>query len=283
MYKLFMKPAVTSGQHLGLFINKVNPRMEDSAAGEWVWAFSNEHKQRYWYHTKSHECSWINPHQLARKRLRDSSDSNHYRAVAVSDIHEDHPKLSIEREKLLGDALDILASENTKFGEMQGETKTAKSCRKDGMKIGMQGVFARIVWFELLQQIATLGDVGTMATDSVFPNVFLGDPAVLKEFVDGGRSEDEGRAIMNAVGNSLTQSAKKLLLMKQEMIARPIITKVAITAKEINRKTIYSLDYMGVQYTISAMHLSKLLRLYSLHTDEFAHINDSLFVSSFIS
>lgn len=267
-------------------------------AGPWIWAFSQEFKERYWYNVETRETSWINPYQLCAKRRANSLTSalqnsaahgdtaesiaasrKRYRAASALAAIDDHPLLSIERDKLLGDILDLLAKENSKFGEMAGETKTAKACRHSGMKVGMQGLFARIVWYELLQQILTVGDVGTMATDSIFPNTYRGDPAVLREFIDGGRTEAEGRQVMDAVGRSLTAAAKRLLDMKRDLISRPVVSPVILSQRKIQDRTVCTLEYQGVAYSISNTHLEKLLKLYQLHTDKFAHTQDSLFVS----
>lgn len=274
-------------------------KMENT--GPWIWAYSQKHKARYWYNMETKTSTWINPYfLLASKKRGHEKDGLHpdgkkYRSGGYYEAIEDHPSLSIERDRLLGEILDLLAKENSRYGEMAGETKTAKSCRKDGMKVGMQGIFARIIWFELLNQIQTIGDVGTMITDSIFPNVFQGDPAVLKEFIDGGRTEEESRLIMRKVGDSLVQAAKKLLDMKRSFWSRQVVAKVTLRQSPATQpqppqqssfhhsqsvaQEICRLDYQGVTYSISSIHLNKLLRLYQLHTDRHAHLQDSLFVS----
>lgn len=245
-----------------------------------MWAYSQTHQTRYWYNRDTKEASWINPHQLVvRKRSSDPTGDQEppkrYRAGRALAAIEDHPSLSVERDKLLGEALDLLAAENEKYGEMAGETKTARSCRQSGMKVGMQGIFARIMWYELLNQILTAGDVGSAAVDSILPTAFEGDPAVLKEFVDGGRTEQEGRAIMHKVGRAMVSAAQRLLEMKRSQLSRPLGTKVTLTQ---HLKGTWSIDYEGAKHFISSVHLDKLLRLYRLHSDQHAHLQDPLFL-----
>jgi hypothetical protein len=201
-------------------------------------------------------------------------------------INEDHPDLAIEREKLLEKCLDLLASENEKYGPMTDDSKTSISCRRDGMRKGMQGFFGRIVWFELLEQISRSGDIdNTLERDSIFPVHFIGDENVMKELVAAGRSTEASRDIvLNKMGQFMMKCARHLIEMKKQLLPK-ITTPLPIRLSKIytndNTNTIqtYQLSYNAVNLQISYSHFKKLLRLYRLHTDPAADLQDGIFVS----
>jgi hypothetical protein len=210
--------------------------------------------------------------------------------TATTFVYEDHPDLALEREKLLNQCLDLLATENEKYGPMTDNSKTSQACRTKGMRVGLQGLFARIVWFELLNQISTLGDIGSsLERDSIFPVAFAGDQAVINELIAAGRSEKEAKdIIMNKVGKKLMKYAEHLISMKKQLFqgnSKLLLQPVAIQLSKVpeidnpNRISFYQLSYHNVVLEISYEHFKKLLRLYRLHTDQKAHLQDITFVS----
>lgn len=56
---------------------------------------------------------------------------------------EDVPAVSVRREELRKDCLERFATENAKHGAMAGYSKTSRSCREEGMAVGLGGMFGR--------------------------------------------------------------------------------------------------------------------------------------------
>ena len=56
---------------------------------------------------------------------------------------EDVPSVSLRRETLRRRCLERFANENSIYGQMDGYTKTSKSCRDEGMAKGLSGMFGR--------------------------------------------------------------------------------------------------------------------------------------------
>jgi len=258
----------------------------------------------YWYNSKTHSSSWINPEKLSREyyKKRRENESNHYlvslprKKAGKPRTLEDYPLLAIKREELLQKCFDILVEENNKYGEWRGNTKTAKSCREDGMRVGMQGIFARIMWYELLEQAHQCGEVGANGRDSILPTVFKGDPAVKKEFLDAGRNETITENIMNAVGRAMMEASRELLQLRHTITTiPPTITQHNHTIRcqkklerinnnsnnNFHQVTFYELHFQQSMHAISEAHLQKLLHLYQLHTNPLATVQDSIFVSHF--
>lgn len=204
-------------------------------------------------------------------------------------VLEDHPDLALEREKLLDKCLDFLVEANQKFGQMTDDSKTAKACQKNGMKVGLQGLYARIIWYELLNQVTKLGDVGTNPNrDSIFPIEFAGDHAVIKELISAGRSQEASNSIIyEVVGKRLVKCAERLIEMRKTLPPTPVSIRLSIERKDNGKKdtdpvVLYRLSYNGVLLEISYEHMKKLLRLYRLHTDSDASVEDPIFVSPLI-
>lgn len=251
--------------------------------------------------------SWISPeqldmeyydHLLRQKRSNPSSSSSGYRlggyqqhrrtlANIVSTIPiiiEDFPVYALLREKLLQQCLDLLAVETEKLGgnRWDGTTKTAKAIRQQGMRKGLQGLFGRIVWYELLEEVHEKGDVGGLERDSIFPLRFKGDPAVVKEFIEGGRSIAQTEEIMRTVGRFMEESCRHLLYERNrtDMKMSNYLNSVRLEEERVNRDLVMKrLICEGGKVEISNDHFLKLLRLYKLHTDSSVTPNDPVFVS----
>ena len=128
----------------------------------WVQMTSRKYNAPYWYNPVTQQSVWIDPREEERKKtvsgakdltvnLKRSFDNREAEEAPMKRhlvepnpmsrfiLSEDFPLLAIEREKLRNMCADVLVNENSKYGEMKGSTKTATSCRLDGMKVGMQG------------------------------------------------------------------------------------------------------------------------------------------------
>lgn len=66
-------------------------------------------------------------------------------APAADMLLEDVPSVSLRREDLRRECLQRFADTNSEYGKMIGYSKTCRSCREDGMVVGLQGLFGRCV------------------------------------------------------------------------------------------------------------------------------------------
>ncbi len=272
---------------------------------------SNAQRGNWELSNDSSKTTWINPQQLdmdyynhLQKRHRISSSTIGLRRSAyhlggyeahrrtagnLSTIQpvliEDFPLYALKREELLQRCLDILAIETERNGgpSWEGNTKTAKAIRnkKDGgLRKGLQGLFGRIVWYELLDEVEEQGDVGGLDRDSIFPKRFKGDEAVFKEFLEGGRTEQQTRNIMNAIKMHMESACQELLHERRrtDMKMNAMANVVHMVNSPQNPK-MKKLICGGKELEISHEHFLKLLRLYRLHTDNAATENDAVFVS----
>ncbi|RYH05173.1 hypothetical protein EON65_45445 [archaeon] len=153
--------------------------MNNPEISDWVVGYCQEHQRQYWYNVLTKVSSWINPASLllSKKRMHDHDDKDDNSGYLLGGHFialEDHPFLANYRDSLLERALSLLATEMEKDGPLIGDSKTAQSCAMDGFLVGLQGLFARIVWYELLRQIQEEGDVGVITLDSILPASFEG-------------------------------------------------------------------------------------------------------------
>jgi hypothetical protein len=286
---------------------------------EWLLHEKNEGKtgdpgnstKRYWEHgTDSHFTSLIDPRQLNsdyyetvfrfKKQKRAGAGTAYMlggyqkfrrtlsNARCCQDIViEDFPVYAIEREKCTQLCLDVLTNATKQDGEWKGDTKTASAIRKQGWRQGLQGLFGRILWYELLEQVQIQGDVGGLTRDSIFPTNFLGDPAVKNEFLEAGRTEEQVAKVMRAVGSFMEEVSQRLQLMRNQTNLKSdgLLNKIDVKPKDAlinpngSATVMYSLTCCAVTLNISHEHLTKLLRLYRLHTDKDATLADDTFVS----
>ena len=103
-------------------------------------------------------------------------------------VAEDHPAIAVFREEQRDAVLSSFARFNAAYGEMQGNTKTAKSCRKDGMKHGLLGIYARVIFEQIawqqLHEGQIVGGAHITIVDPVLPAHTQPDPCVCKEFIE---------------------------------------------------------------------------------------------------
>lgn len=281
---------------------------------EWQECYSNKHKQKYWFNSVTNESRWTDPNESSQTNGV-VSDTTTNITTASPGIYEDSPIIANERDRYAEICLDVLTTENSKYGKMQGTTKTARSCNTDGMRIGMYGIYARVIWSQLLNQVVTVGDVGSNIRDSIFPTLIMPDDAVEKEFIDGGRTVAQAKDILHKLGEALVDASRNLVRLQSEK--RHLIDTLRVTltvdsaavstssgssssnvgAKRkldaaisdassgstittIDRNRVYSLSFEGVTHSISGMHFAKILNLYRLHTDPSATVDDPVFVST---
>jgi hypothetical protein len=272
-----------------------------SEVNGWAECFSNKYQQKYWFNASTNESKWVNPNETSTSAT--NSVSTNINTSQTSKIYEDSPIVANQRDRYAEECLNVLTNENLKYGEMQGSTKTAKSCRKDGMKIGMYGIYARVIWSQLLNQVVTVGDVGSNVRDSIFPTSILHDAAVEKEFLDGGRTLAQAQDILSKLGNSLVTASRNLVRLQTEQRDNLDSIRITLTVESsqhnntnnkrklttdnsnipvittINKNEVYCLSFEEVTHSISGMHFAKLLTLYRLHTQGDATVNDPVFVS----
>jgi hypothetical protein len=293
---------------------------EEGADDAWVEFFSNSKNMPYWFNTKTSESVWSKPCNPSKKSkyekeiqssvetLLSLSYTSDKQLEGIKDkkeneneMLEDYPLLALERDRLCESCLTLLANENEKFGKMQGNTKTSRSCNTSGMKEGMKGILARVVWTQLLYQVYIHGDVGASIhrkADSIFPCTIFNDVAVEKEFIDGGRSKKQASEILKKLTDSLVHANAAMFVLRQKIsasrqpLSNQIIVLECITTANANGKCygysgdelmiendfFYELSFESKKYVISGIHLLKMLTLYKLHTNAKAVITDQIFV-----
>jgi hypothetical protein len=274
--------------------------VSSSEVNGWTECFSNKYQQKYWFNASTNESKWVNPNETNSSSTTNVSTNINVQTIK---IYEDSPIVANQRDRYAEECLNVLTNENLKYGEMKGSTKTAKSCRKDGMKIGMYGIYARVIWSQLLNQVVTVGDVGSNVRDSIFPTSILHDAAVEKEFIDGGRTLAQAQDILNKLGNSLVTASLNLVRLQTEQRDNLDSIRIALTIESsahnntsnkrklttdnssaptitaIDKNEVYCLSFEEVTHSISGMHFAKLLALYRLHTSQDAAVSDPVFVS----
>ena len=286
------------------------PKTKAVNESTWQEKYSATHKATYWFNPVTNESVWTDPtgnkasaaadtkqsqqedadeEHPHKKRRGDSSSSSSSSSSVMSKVPtviEDYPALAIERERLRIQCHNLLVHENAKYGPMKGSTKTAISCRRDGDAIGMQGVFARIMWHQLLCEIDTNGDVGaSMQRDGIFPMTTVDDEAVAKELIDAGRSVSDSNKIIQLVLGAMRKACLQLADMRSAAaLSSQVVTLTAEAStlvegvKTQEKQVFYTLRYGQKALSISDAHLQKLLRLYKIHTDAMATLENSTFL-----
>lgn len=127
---------------------------------------------------------------------------------------EDLPRLGVKRKELYEETLAVFASENLKYGRMQGTTKTAKACQRGGMLNGLRGMHARVVWDQHMYNVIRCGDVGNSQTDPVFVGSTVENEAVINELLDGGRSRAQASRVFNRLCMSITDACRQMIKLR---------------------------------------------------------------------
>ena len=241
-----------------------------SDAEQWEEHFSRTYQATYWFNKRTGESSWVDPRASA--------------AQQSAPVDEDSPRVALRREQLRAQCLLAFAEENSKYGKMQGWSKTARSCREDGMVVGMQGMFARVLWSQKMRE--TLAG-STRELDPVFPSHITEDRPVIKELVDAGREEDIARAVLLRLTSAFQAAAEELASLKaqtldlsqQRVSLRSKAGTLVGARDELAAQQPYKLCFEGTEYELRGSHLAKLLRLYRQYTDAEANWEDGDFVS----
>lgn len=61
----------------------------------------------------------------------------------LGSAREDSPYVAVRRETLRKECLRRFADENSRLGAMRGYSKTSRSCREEGMAVGLSGMYGR--------------------------------------------------------------------------------------------------------------------------------------------
>lgn len=257
---------------------------------QWEERHSKTYQRKYWVNLVTNESAWsdprdktstININDKRTKSEEEENEENSNKKIKIL-IQEDYPILALEREKLRKDCHNLLVTINEKYGKMLGSSKTARSCNKDGMDAGMQGIFARIMWHQLLHQIYIHGDVGSsLSRDGIFPQTTVSDEAVTKEFIDAGRSTEQTYQIMTNVLEAMKKSCSTLAELRRKAISTDFKRDIIVRVEDLgsgDQRVFYNLSYESTVFQISEQHILKLLRLYKLHTDVNSTIQDPIFL-----
>jgi hypothetical protein len=271
----------------------------------WKKFISSKYNVPYWYNEGTKESVWLKPNGYLsndedinnninknKKRKLEEPQSSSTIETSTSRIHEDHPVLAVEREKLCNDCLEVLVKQNLMYGEMKGDSKTSIACQKHGMSVGLRGMFARILWHQLLSKAQMTGtDAGDEEeVDGIFPSFTVLDSAVLNELTQAGRTIQQANNILNIVFQSMIASYKSIMSLRKSLSSvqdQVTLTlgseqsKVSTTSSSSKSKILMNtISFRDKSFTISSLHMEKLLKLYRLHTNHSnISLNDQLFVS----
>jgi hypothetical protein len=177
---------------------------------------------------------------------------------------EDFPSLAIHRDRLFHQGLDWLVAETIQHGgsEWQGDSKTAKSIRADGWRQGLQGIFARLLWFALLHP---------SGSDPVFPTHFPIDEAIVREFLEGGRSRDQTMTILESVQKKMESFSLEMSSLEKKEDFLSLLSSPSHRGWKL-------IQFQDKQVTISSTHFLKLLHLYQRYTNPAVLETDPIFV-----
>lgn len=163
------------------------------------------------------------------------------------------------------------------------------------MRVGMQGIYARILWTQLLQQVRRFRDIGyTQPRDPVFPCVVDDDEAVQKELEELlGRSTREAKEIYDAFASCLIQTSRHLIQLasskraSEHRDASMISIVFAATGADVpesfstwedSAEHMVDMRFGESTLNLRGDYLLKLLRLYRLHTARDTSLLDHTFL-----
>ena len=160
------------------------------------------------------------------------------------------------------------------------------------MRVGTQGIYARVLWTQLLQQIRWFRDIGfTKPRDPVFPTRVDYDEAVVKELQELGRASDEAKEIYESFATGLVDSSRRLVdlaLSQSFSLEKQLISVVYVAdGEELSESFadskdsahhILELRFGAHGLKLRGDYLLKLLRLYRLHTAKETTLLDQIFL-----
>jgi hypothetical protein len=102
---------------------------------EWEESWSESRQIKYYMSSLTGECVW------------DKGKAGGSTVFGKRLLYDDSPVVALRREALRNETLDRLVVLCSAHGPLLGTSKTARSCRKDGMRVGLQGFYSRVVSF----------------------------------------------------------------------------------------------------------------------------------------
>lgn len=255
---------------------------------EWVECFSETTKASYFQSILTGARRWTVPSSSELKSMREEW-------LHRLELCEDHPLIALERDKYNQICLDKLVELNSAYGPMKGNSKTSRACLKDGMRIGLQGLYSRIIWTQLLEQLRHFGELGTSSVlrDPLFPKQVFADPDVEAELIEAGRKKEEAAHIASSMALTLTSTSIHLLAFAASIRAdhsrddsaislaysdgRPVVLKANLES-DFNPSNMLRISFSSKLYLIRGDHFNKLLTLYRLHTSPSCAPLDPTFV-----
>ena len=217
----------------------------------------------------------------------DEPNANKRALLLPLGVPEDLPSLALQREALRQRCLDTFATENAKFGSMRGTSKTAEACRRHGMRSGLQRLFARVLWTQKMREHLEPG--AESEADPVFPAHSSVDAAVLRELVDGGRTAEDARHVLDTLLGALVDSARLMQSNRaerdraeeaeeEEVVSIPTANIARGSETTNHADELCSLAFQGASYHIRFGHLLKLWRRYRSCTDAGAELDCKHFI-----
>jgi len=208
---------------------------------------------------------------------------------------EDFPTLALMRKQLFVSTAHAFADANSAFGVMQGTTKTARACKRDGMRKGLGGMHARVIWEQHMRQVQEDGDVGQSGRDPIFTTHTTLIEAVILELIDGGRTREQALQVYGVLAQGLAQACAAMVAARQQLPSSSITSSAdfdavmctdsqtrrklttSSTSTQLNHKALYVFSYKALTFAIRGEHLGRLLLQYQQYTDKDAGFTDPLF------
>ncbi|CAN0197639.1 unnamed protein product, partial [Hapterophycus canaliculatus] len=141
-------------------------------------------------------------------------------APAADMLLEDAPSVSLRREELRKECLHRFADTNSEYGKMIGYSKTCRSCREDGMVVGLQGLFGRFLWVQHMRQTMALASgeatrSSKLPPDPVFPSMEGTDEKLISELVEGNRSQSQAKRVLHELSSACREASVELEVLLQ--------------------------------------------------------------------
>ena len=149
------------------------------------------------------------------------------------------------------------------------------------MRIGMQGIYARVLWTQLLQQVRHFRDVGfTRPRDPIFPSMVDDDEPVLKELEELGMSPIDAKQIYDSFASCLVKTSQHLIQLaisnrSSSAVNDDSISIVFSSGEDVpesfstssdSAEHMLELRFRNTVLRLRGDYLLKLSRLYRLHT-----------------
>ena len=226
----------------------------------WVRTKSNS-RNRYYWHSPVLQLSIWEPAEA------DNNTGNKRTII-------NFPFFEIRRNLFLDICHQRFVTMNESFGPMQGTTKTATSCKEEGMKIGLQGMFARFLWNQLLEMAKQTKF--TAMYEFAFPSrYFERDLNVEKELVEAGRTSVQAQQLLVTLANGFADFNYIMNLIRSDFQVVPTdITELQLNGtalpsdaiQNLNNNAMYAVVFRCItgiyKQDITGRHLAKLRDLY---------------------